>query len=91
MKEKIISVVAEQHDLSKTEATAIYNTIRDVFMNTVSELAVGEHAILFGKVNLTKKVRPARNGRNPKTGESITIPESVVLDIKATPSLRKAG
>ena len=34
--------------------------------------------------------RPARNGRNPRTGESMTIPAHKAVKISASSTLKKA-
>ncbi len=62
--------VAAEHDLSQAEAERVLKTIVETIVTTVKKR--GEVAILgFGTFKQVK--RAARKGRNPATGESITV------------------
>jgi len=55
-----------------------------------SALAAGESVKIVGFGEFLPKVRPARMGRNPKTGEAVAIPESRVPVFKAGKQLKAA-
>lgn len=61
---------------SKTQVEALFGLIKDALLD-------GEEVTLPGIGKLKVKTRPARNGRNPKTGETITIPEKKVVKFSA--------
>lgn len=92
--------VAERADITKTEAKRILDALEEVVLE---EIANAEKVKIGGLVQLTVRVKPAskaRKGRNPATGEEITIaakPASVDLRARALtkakaalPSVQKA-
>ena len=54
-------------------------------------LSNGDSVGLIGFGTFEAKVRPARTGRNPRTGEPIDIPEKTVPVFKAGKTLRDAA
>jgi integration host factor subunit beta len=52
-------------------------------------LAEGERAEIRGFGSFTVNVRPARKGRNPRTGEAVLVPEKCVVHFKAGKDLRE--
>ena len=61
----------------------------DLFIEElVAPLAIGEHVKLSGFGNFDLRDKNARPGRNPKTGESISIPARRVVTFKAGPTLK---
>lgn len=71
-----ITEIAKTKNVSKTEAKSWFQLI----MSTMFEKCVvedGSFKTSYGTFKLkTSAARPARMGRNPKTGESIEIPAS---------------
>ncbi|KEY36783.1 DNA-binding protein HU, partial [Cutibacterium acnes] len=57
---------------------------------TPAALAKGEKVQLPGLFTAETVERPARNGRNPRTGESMTIPAHKAVKISASSTLKKA-
>ena len=86
-KSDITSHVAGQASLSKatadTAVTAVFSAITDA-------LAREESVTIAGFGTFSAKRRPARQGRNPRTGERITIAASIAPSFKAGKSLRDA-
>jgi nucleoid DNA-binding protein len=83
----LVQKLATQCDISKAEAEAALSAL----LSGISEaLTNGETVSLTGFGSFTVKQRPARNGRNPATGESLTIPASAVPAFKAGKSLKDA-
>lgn len=86
-KSELIQQIATQCDISKKQAEAALSA----FLSAVSgSLASGETVNLTGFGSFSVKQRPARTGRNPKTGESMVVPASVVPSFKAGKSLKDA-
>lgn len=71
---------------SRTELDKIINKFLNSVMNKVAE---GEEVSLIGILNLKRKLRPARTGRNPKNGEVINIPEAYVVGVKVGAKFKK--
>jgi DNA-binding protein HU-beta len=72
-KTELISIIAEKTDMPKKDTDTMLNATLDTIMETV---ASGEKISLVGFGTFEKKIRAARVGHNPKTGESMSIPES---------------
>ena len=65
--------VAKKAELTQKDTEAVVNA----FFSTVQEaLAAGENVQVIGFGTFEVKNRAARKGRNPKTGETITIAAS---------------
>ena len=63
----------------------------DAVLSTVSEaLARGESVSISGFGTFSVRERAAREGRNPRMGEAITIAASKVASFKAAKGLREA-
>lgn len=75
----LINKVAEGANLTKTQATEAVNTVLNAVSNCLKDgdkLSVVD----FGTFSVTN--RPARSGRNPQTGATITIPAKNVIKFK---------
>jgi DNA-binding protein HU-beta len=83
---QIIAAVAERSELSRAEAKRALAALDEVVLD---ELSNAQKVRIGGLVQLSVRVKPAtkaRKGRNPATGEEITIaakPASV--DVRARP------
>jgi DNA-binding protein HU-beta len=86
---QLASAVADRAGLSRAEAKRALQALEEVVLE---ELGNAQKVRLAGLVQLTVRVKPAqkeRKGRNPATGEEITIarkPASV--DLRARPLAR---
>ena len=86
-KSEFVDKVAESSGLSKKDATAAV----DAVISTIeSELKSGGEVSFtgFGKFHVAE--RGAREGRNPRTGETMTIAASRVPRFTAGSGLKKA-
>ena len=72
---------------SKKTVEAVLKTASDVIQ---AELHGGGEATLHGLGKLTVKDKPARKGRNPKTGEEIDIPAHRAPKFSAAKALKDA-
>lgn len=88
-KSEFIDKVAEKAELTRAAAARAVEAIFDTANGAISEAvhAAGGFALPgFGK--FTRKTRPARAGRNPRTGASITVPERVGVSFTAGKGLK---
>jgi len=70
-KADLVSVLAERSGLYNKQATALLDDLADVVQ---AQLATGGEVTLPGIGKLAVTERAERTGRNPQTGEAITIP-----------------
>jgi DNA-binding protein HU-beta len=66
---------ADKANVSKKEADTILSNAIDTIVETV---AAGDKVTLVGFGSFEKRDRAAREGRNPKTGESLTLAATTV-------------
>ena len=90
---QLVSAVAERAELNKNDAKRALAALDDIVLE---ELGNAQKVRIGGLVQLTVRVKPAqkaRKGRNPATGEQITIAaKSASVDLRARPLARaKAG
>jgi len=79
-KAELINQVANSAGLNKTQASKAI----DSFMETVQTiLQKGEKVTLVGFGTFETTERKARKGRNPRTGEELTIPAKKVAKFRA--------
>jgi DNA-binding protein HU-beta len=69
-KGELVDAIAAKADVTKKEADAIVSAALEVITDAVSE---GNKVTLVGFGSFEKRHRKAREGRNPKTGETMTI------------------
>lgn len=74
-KGELVDKVAEKASVSKKQADEILTAAIDSIMEAV---AGGEKVTLVGFGTFEPRQRQEREGRNPKTGETMTIPASTV-------------
>jgi len=81
----VINAIAEQAGISKKEATAAF----DAFVNYITDTCqTGHRCAIPGLGSFSVTQRKAREGRNPRTKETITIPASKNVRFKAGKDLR---
>lgn len=86
-KKELISAIAEKTEMTKKDTELMVNTL----IETVSESLVdGEEVAISGLGKFSVKERAERTGRNPQTGEAITIAASKVPAFKASKTLKDA-
>ncbi len=89
---QLVAAVAERADLTKADAKRALAALDEVLL---AEIGNAQKVRIGGLVQLTPRVKPAtkkRQGRNPATGEAITIaakPASV--DLRARPLAKAKG
>ena len=83
-KSDLASHVATQAALSKAQA---HSAVDALFSAIAEALARDESVVIPGFGTFTTKTRVARQGRNPRTGESIAIAASKAPSFKAAKTL----
>jgi DNA-binding protein HU-beta len=69
-KKELIDTLAEMTSQSKKDTEAFVDALGNAVRESLSK---GEEVVLPGVGKFTVKERPARTGRNPQTGATITI------------------
>ncbi len=86
-KTELIGALAERAGVTKTQAKKVL----DAFWEVVSEaLKKGEEVNIPGMGKFYLSERSERKGRNPRTGEVITIPARKLPAFKVGSELKKA-
>lgn len=86
-KKELVAALAEKAGMTKVDAGAVLETVITIISE---ELAKGEEVVLYGLGKFEVRERAARSGRNPATGEAITIPASKSPAFKAAKALKDA-
>lgn len=86
-KAELIEKVAEAAELNKASATRAVEAVFDSISNALRE---GQAVSLVGFGTFSVSTRAERTGRNPRTGESITIPAAKNPKFKAGKGLKDA-
>lgn len=83
----LVRHVAEETGMTKSAAAA---AVISMLAGIGGSLARGEAVSLPGFGSFGTRSRPARIGRNPRTGESLEISASIVVTFKVGKPLRDA-
>ena len=86
-KTELIAAVAEKTDLSKKDADAAVSAVLGAITDA---LKAGDKIQLVGFGTFEIRNRAAKQGRNPRTGETMTVPASKVPAFKAGKALKDA-
>lgn len=79
-KSELVAAVSQNTGLNKSDTAIVINGL----LETISaQLGAGEKVSIQGFGVFSPKVRAARTGRNPKTGEAVEIPEKRVVKFSA--------
>ncbi len=84
-KTELVAAMAEQAQISKKDAEAALKAFTDV---VASELKANGKVQLVGFGTFEVSERAAREGRNPQTGETMTIAASKAPKFKAGKALK---
>lgn len=86
-KSQLTDAIVEKTGFTKADAERALNAVID---SITSELVLGKIVQLVGFGSLSVSPRKARTGRNPKTGEQITIGAKNIIKFKASNKLEEA-
>ena len=84
---ELVAAIAEKTELSKKDAEKALKAFTDV---VAEELKKGEKIQLVGFGTFEVSERPAREGRNPQTGQTMQIAASKAPKFKAGKALTDA-
>jgi len=86
-KAELIEAIAEAADLTKVEASRALDGVVDAITHALKQ---GDTVSLVGFGYFLVKERAERQGRNPQSGESITIAAARIPSFKAGKALKDA-
>jgi len=84
---ELIQKVADEANLTKTQTKDAVRALLKTIMQVVAD---GSKVTLVGFGSFEPKVRSAREGRNPKTGDTVQIPAATVPSFSAGKTFREA-
>ncbi|MBF0589923.1 MAG: integration host factor subunit beta [Magnetococcales bacterium] len=85
-KQELMDTIAERNRLTRKEAELCVNVVLDCISDALGQKGKVE---LRGFGAFSCKKRPARIGRNPKTGAQVHVPAKYVPVFKAGKALRE--
>ncbi len=74
-KDQLVKAIAAETDVSQAVVTKVLNALTETVMETV---ASGDKVTLVGFGSFEPRDRKERQGKNPQTGEPLTIPATTV-------------
>ena len=83
----IVDAVNEKLGTTKVQAEQLVDTVIDT---VIGSLKKGEEVSIAGLGIFSTKVRAARQARNPRTGESISVPSMRVPKFRPAKALKDA-
>ena len=83
----LVSEIATKAGLTKVQADAAVAALQEVLIESLEK---GEAVKLTGLLAVERVERAARTGRNPRTGEEISIPAGFGVKLTAGSLLKKA-
>jgi len=86
-KAHIIEALFAKNIFSKTESAQVIDTLFELIKQSLQN---GEDGLISGFGKFSVKEKQARIGRNPLTGEQITLPPRRVVTFKCSDILRGA-
>jgi DNA-binding protein HU-beta len=86
-KAQLVEAVAQKTGLKKKEAEVAVNAMTDAIIAALHE---GDKVQIVGFGTFEVKERAERNGRNPKTGEAITVAASKHASFTAGKALKES-
>lgn len=87
LKPELVAAIAGKADLSKDQAGHLLNTILEEITNALGE---NDPVTLIGFGSFVQRHRGARAGKNPQTGEALTIKASNTVAFKPGKQLKEA-
>lgn len=86
-KTEMIKAIAERTELTKIDSAKVLEAFQDIVKET---LTAGEKIQLVGFGTFETVERAGREGRNPRTGESMYIEKSISPKFKPSNALKEA-
>ena len=86
-KSEIVASLADSNELSRGKAEKVVDDLLELIADA---LAKGDKVVLSGFGTFEVRTRVARSGRNPRTGETIDVPEQKTPAFKVGKLLKDA-
>ncbi|WP_372766180.1 HU family DNA-binding protein [Pseudoalteromonas sp.] len=86
-KSQLIDEIAKQNDITKAKSKLIVESLMNTIIRSLSE---GDLVQLPGFGSFSLSYHPEKQGRNPQTGEQITIAGQNKVSFKAGSKLKQA-
>lgn len=86
-KNELVSNIAQKSGLTKKDVETVVNAMLDEITNALS---TGDKVQFVGFGTFETRERASRTGRNPQTGQTITIPAATVPAFRAGNKLKDA-
>lgn len=88
---ELIAQVASRNNMhTAAERRKVKCIVKDVFDVILQTVAQGESVCLTGFGTFELKTRPPREGRNPRTGETIQLPSSKLMYFRQGKATKEA-
>ena len=86
-KADLVNYIAAETGLTKADAT---RALEAMMGGVIKGLKEEGKVTLTGFCTFAAEKKPAKNGRNPRTGETVKIPARVAVKVKAGSKLKEA-
>lgn len=84
-KDHIVNSIRTQIDLSKTKSGELFESVLEIIKTTLEN---GEGVLISGFGKFYVKEKGNRRGRNPHTGEDLTLESRRVVSFRCSPVLK---
>jgi nucleoid DNA-binding protein len=85
-KAELVKRISQETGILRKDTAVIVDSFLEALKDS---LIKGNHIELRGFGTFNLKVRKPRNGRNPKTGDTVPVPERVVPTFKYTRAIKE--
>ena len=86
-KQELVDAIACRTGIAKTQVDDVIKAMTETIED---EVAKGDKISIPGFISFQKVKRAARTGRNPRTGETISIPASATVKVTAGARLKSS-
>jgi integration host factor subunit alpha len=85
VKDHLVQTLYDQSGLSKHQSRTVVNTVFELIKKALES---GEDVLISGFGKFSAKKKASRRGRNPATGEGLTLSARTVITFKCSPGMR---
>lgn len=85
VKKEFVKLISDKNDITQKQAEQVFDSIFEEISNL---LVTGDSLSITNFGSFKVKNKKARKGRNPKTGESLTIPAHKAVKFKISNTLK---
>ena len=87
-KQELVDIIATKTQMTEKTTKALLKAYTEAVMEAMTE---GDSVQLIGFGKFEVKLRKARKGRNPKTGEALDIPAKTVPAFRPGATMKRAA